>query len=102
MESGIKVTGKKARHADHAFLMSKLCNIGKKSREKSRFAWWNTVTRKKEAQKREGVEYAGKAQKIRLCLYGNMHESDVAPHEIFTLLIDEGGAIKVNLLEEAL
>ena len=53
-------------------------------------------------QKREGIEYAGKTQKIRLCLYGNMYESDVAPHEIFTLLIDEGGAIKVNLLEEAL
>ena len=84
------------------FLMSKLCNIGKKSREKSRFPWWNTVTRNKEAQKREGVEYAGKAQKIRLCIYGNMYESDVAPHEIFTLLIDEGGAIKVHLLEEAL
>ncbi len=47
-----------------------------------------------------GTEYGGKAQKIKISFMNVVHEAEIAPYEIFTLLIDGEGMKKVNVLEE--
>ncbi len=47
-----------------------------------------------------GTEYGGKAQKIKISMKNVLHEAEIAPYEIFTLLIDGEGMKKVNVLEE--
>ena len=49
-----------------------------------------------------GVEYSGSEQRIKLRLCGSEYETDVAPHEIFTLMIDGDSIRKVDMLEEGI
>jgi len=47
-----------------------------------------------------GVECTGNAQKVELKLMGVIHEIEVGPYEIFTVLIDGVNIKKVNMLED--